>query len=369
MADRTLPGRGWYRIENKAPGDTASIFLYDELGSFGITANDFVKELRDVKGGSIDVYVNSPGGECYEGLAIFNALRNHKAHITVHIDGLAASAASFVAMAGDKIVAERNATLMIHEAHALGVGDANDMRKLGDMLDRMSDTIANIYAERAGGTVAQWRARMATETWFSADEAKAVGLVDEVVASPPIKGMPRNTWDLSIFNFAGRAAAPDPLAVVLADSAPIEPVEEEPTVGVVEDPAVEPEPVVEEPLVAAVFDPAQFRDAVQAAGQLPFDPTDFRDIMAALALDAPAPSPVQPRPVDLGPLPLPPDPGPPEPTPWDGVRDTIRAAVSLAANDAPAPDPIPQADPVTSPDPELSINLPAFRRSIKEARL
>jgi len=221
MKTSTVPGKSWFRIENKA-GEAASIFLYDEIGSFGTSADDFVKQLRDVKASALDVFVNSPGGECYDGLAIFNALRNHKAHVTVHIDGLAASAASFVAMAGDRIVAERNASLMIHEAHAVGVGAAGDMRKLADMLDRMTDTIASIYSERAGGTVAQWRARMATETWFSADEAQAAGLVDEVASTPAPKGMPRNTWDLSIFNFAGRDAAPDPFAP-LAEAMPMPP--------------------------------------------------------------------------------------------------------------------------------------------------
>ena len=212
----------WYRIENKADTRSAAIYLYDEVGSWGIAASQFVKELQDLRASKVDVHVNSPGGECYEGLAIFNALRNHKAEITVYIDGLAASAASFIAMAGDRIVAERNATLMIHNAHAVGVGDAGDMRKLADMLDRMTDTIASIYSDRAGGTVAQWRARMATETWFSADEAQAAGLVDEVASTPAPKSMPRNTWDLSIFNFAGRDAAPDPFAP-LAEAMPMPP--------------------------------------------------------------------------------------------------------------------------------------------------
>jgi len=240
------PGRQWYRITNRVDLLTAEIFLFDEVGSWGTSASDFVKELRDVKASSIDVHINSPGGEVYDGLAIFNALRSHKANVTVYVDGLAASAASFIAMAGDRIVAERNASLMVHNAHAVGVGDAGDMRKLADMLDRMSGTIADIYAERAGGTVAQWRARMASETWFSADEAKAAGLVDEVAAAPPPRGMPRNTWDLSIFNFAGRAAAPDPFAITAVAEAPPAAVDVPPAAPAVE-PAPEPPATTEPP--------------------------------------------------------------------------------------------------------------------------
>jgi len=242
MSTTAVPGRQWYRISNKAATATAEIFLFDEVGSWGTSANDFVKELRDVKASTIDVHINSPGGEVYDGLAIFNALRSHKANVTVYIDGLAASAASFIAMAGDRIVAERNASLMVHNAHAVGVGDAEDMRKLADMLDRMSGTIADIYSERAGGTVAQWRARMASETWFSADEAKAAGLVDEVTAAPPPRGMPRNTWDLSIFNFAGRSAAPDPFAVAAVVEAPPAPAEAPPAAAPAVEPASEPPP-------------------------------------------------------------------------------------------------------------------------------
>lgn len=267
------PGdRTWYRITNTA--DAAEIFLYDEVGQWGVTANDFVKELRDVKASAIDVHINSPGGECYDGLAIFNALRSHRANVTVYIDGLAASAASFIAMAGDRIVAERNASLMIHNAHAVGVGDADDMRRLGDMLDKMTGTIANIYAERAGGTVEDWRARMKTETWFSADEAKTAGLVDEVTTAPPPRGMPRNTWDLSIFNFAGRDKAPDPFARQ-------KPPESQPT----------KDPPDEAGFLMPALDLGRIRESVQSLDDIPISPDLFKAAVALAINDVPAPDP------------------------------------------------------------------------------
>lgn len=369
MKTTTVPGRSWFRIENKAATEPASIFIYDEIGSWGTSANDFVKELRDVKAAAIDVHVNSPGGECYDGLAIFNALRSHKATVTVYIDGLAASAASFVAMAGDRIVAERNATLMIHNAHAVGVGDAEDMRKLADMLDRMSGTIADIYAERAGGTTAEWRARMKTETWFNAEEAKAAGLVDEITAAGSPRSMPRNDWDLSIFNFAGRAAAPDPFAVPPEPPAVEPPAAEVPAVAAESAPALVSEPLAPvEPLAFAAFDPVHFRDAITAAAVLPFDPADFRDAMQGLAHEAPAPPPITPRPVDLGPSPTPPQPvpQPPPPTPWE----QLRAAVRIAANDAPAP-PKPNSTTTQSPAPEpgFFMDASAFTTALRRAKL
>lgn len=277
MATKTLPGRGWYRIENKTALDCTDVFLYDEVGAWGTSANDFVKELRDVKAGSINVHVNSPGGEVFDGLAIFNALRSHKAKVTVYIDGLAASAASFIAMAGDHIVAERNASLMIHNAHAVGVGDADDMRKLADMLDRMSETIANIYAERAGGTTAQWRTRMKTETWFSADEAVAAGLVDEITAAPPPRGMPRNSWDLSIFNFAGRAAAPAPLMFNHEPEPATEPgeLDEEPDTVVAEPPP----PPTEEP---AEPEPSEWDQLVTNLINTTPQPSTVDELLASL---------------------------------------------------------------------------------------
>jgi len=346
--------------------------LYDEIGSWGISASDFTKELRDIKASSIDVHINSPGGECYDGLAIFNALRSHKANVTVYIDGLAASAASFVAMAGDRIVAERNASLMIHNAHAVGVGDADDMRKLADVLDKMSGTIANIYSERAGGTTEAWRARMKTETWFSADEALTAGLVDEVTTSPPPKGMPRNTWDLSIFNFAGRDKAPDPFAPLivgetgpqLVNIAPGTTVHPPPTES---EPIKEPVPLETEPAAAACTCANCQVDTTPRA-DLPFDPAQFRDLMHGLAYEAPAPPPVKPRPVDLGPVPEP----PPQPLPEQpdvGPWDQLRAAVRLAANDAPAPPQVNTETENPADEPGFFMDAPAFRTALRRAKL
>ncbi|MFW5899545.1 MAG: phage major capsid protein, partial [Jiangellaceae bacterium] len=127
-----------------------------------------------------DLHVNSPGGLVFDGVAIYSALRNHPATVDVSIDGLAASAASFVAMAGDSIAIEKPAKMMIHDAAGLVIGNAADMLEMATLLDELSDTIADIYAERAGGTAEQWRQRMRDETWFSAQQAVEAGLADQI---------------------------------------------------------------------------------------------------------------------------------------------------------------------------------------------
>lgn len=169
----------WYRIAN-ADSDRAEVFIYDLIDEWGVNANDFVRELRAVTAKAIDLHINSPGGLVFDGVAIYSALRNHAATVDVYVDGLAASAASFVAMAGDTVTIEKPAKMMIHDAAGLVIGNASDMREMAELLDELSDTIAGIYADRAGGTVNTWRDAMRRETWYSAADAVKAGLADKV---------------------------------------------------------------------------------------------------------------------------------------------------------------------------------------------
>lgn len=212
--------RDWYKIRNAGTdGDVAEILIYDEIGyddwwGGGVSSKQFAQDLSAIESDSITVRVNSPGGDVFEGIAILNALRNHKARITVYVDGLAASAASFIAMAGDEVVMCRNAEMMIHDAWGYCSGNAAEMRKMAADLDRVSDNIASIYAERTDTTAAEWRDVMKEEAWYSADEAVAAGLADRVEAKPtsePDEEVDaKASFDLSIFNYAGRRAAPAP---------------------------------------------------------------------------------------------------------------------------------------------------------------
>lgn len=183
-------GRSWYNIKNRYEDNVDEIHLYDSIGEWGITAADFVRDLKSLTSNSLELHINCEGGEVFDGLAIYETLRQSNKDITVHIDGLAASAASFIAMAGDKIIMARNARMMIHNAHGLVMGNADDMREMANLLDDLSSNIADIYAERTGGTVKQWLKAMkgpnaaSDGTWYNAEEAVKAGLADEVAGTP-----------------------------------------------------------------------------------------------------------------------------------------------------------------------------------------
>lgn len=208
--------RSWYRIENSVDTDTgaavARVDIYDEIDPFwGVSAQSFVAELNAIDAESIDLHINSPGGDVYDGIAITNALRQHKASVTATVDGLAASAAGFIAIGGaDVLQMAENSELMIHNAWGLVVGDADDMRDMASRLERSNSNIASIYKAKAGGSMDDWLAAMKAETWYSADEAVEAGLADSVLKTPKKKAAAKASWDLSIFNYAGRSHAPAP---------------------------------------------------------------------------------------------------------------------------------------------------------------
>lgn len=185
----------------RAEASTSSIYLYDAIGGWdGIQATDVIQALSGL--GDVSVHINSGGGDIFEGVAIHNAFKNHRGVVTMYIDGVAASAASFIAMAGARIVIEPNATMMIHDGHGLVAGNAKDMRDAADVLDMLSDTIADMYIARTGkGTTKEWRKKMSTkDSWYNAQQALDEGLVDEIAGSSA-----SNTLDLSIFNYLSAA--------------------------------------------------------------------------------------------------------------------------------------------------------------------
>ncbi len=192
----------------------ATIRLYDPIDSWGeywgVSAKEFVGTLDELGAdiGEIHLRINSPGGDVFDGIAILNALRAHPARVVAYVDGLAASAASFIAAGADELVMARNSELMIHDAWGLCIGNAAEMHAMAEMLDHISDNIASVYAEKTGSDVAEWRAAMSAETWYSADEAVDAGLADRVDRKSDADA--KNTFDLSIFTYAGRDAAPSP---------------------------------------------------------------------------------------------------------------------------------------------------------------
>lgn len=154
--------------------------IFDEIGGHGTYSDQVMNSLEGLNGDLV-VRINSPGGDVFEGLAIMNALRRHPGRVTAVVEGLAASAASFIAVGGaDRVVMRPHAEMMIHEAWGMAMGPSEDMKAMALQLDRTSGNLARIYAEKAGGSPGLWRDRMQAETWFSADEAVSFGLADEV---------------------------------------------------------------------------------------------------------------------------------------------------------------------------------------------
>lgn len=214
---RLMNRRGEYRIRNSAADSSVTeILLYDEIGEDpwwggGISAKTFVEDLAAIDTDEIYLRINSPGGRVWEGITMLNAIRRHPAKVTAYVDGIAASAASVVAMGADEVVMSRNAQMMIHDASGIVMGNAEDMQEMAEFLSKQSDNLANAYKDKAGGTVAQWRTAMKAETWYSDKEAVDAGLADRVDASKTAADKVKNRFNLELYNYAGREAAPDPI--------------------------------------------------------------------------------------------------------------------------------------------------------------
>lgn len=214
---------------------TATIRMYGPIdswgGIWGVSAEEVSSALDSLPDTvtNIQLRINSPGGDGFEGLAILNMLRAHPASVTAVVDGLAASAASFIASGCDETVMSPGTQMMIHDAWGFAMGNAADMQKAASFLDSISDSIADLYAEATNGTRAKWRGLMREETWFTAKEAVSAGLADRVGVVPDmgvtttaggeepdeddaegVEPLMEDRFDLSVFKYAGRAEAPEP---------------------------------------------------------------------------------------------------------------------------------------------------------------
>lgn len=233
VADLSGARLPWYAIrdtadpEQPAAGDEATVFIFDEIGgSFGVDAKTFAADLQDITAPRINVRINSPGGSVFDAIAIHSALLHHPAKVRTYVDGIAASAASVIAMAADPyseaadtggVVMMPGSQMMIHDASAVHDGNAADMGKMQTFLDRQSANIAEMYQRRAGGDAAEWRDLMLAETWLFAREAVDAGLADRLEATPAQPADPgladamTRSFDLGQYRYPGRRAAPAPL--------------------------------------------------------------------------------------------------------------------------------------------------------------
>lgn len=188
-----LTSNDWYKI--KAADDVAEVFIYDAIDIFGVDAEMFVRDLKQITAPKIRVRLNTPGGSVFDGMAIFNALKSHGAEIETQIDGLAASMGSVIALAGDTVKMSENAFYMIHDPFGIAVGTAEEMRKTADLLDKVGDQITSIYAKKTGLELSELGEMMDAETWFTAEEALDAGFIDEITNKVEVN----NRFDLSAF--------------------------------------------------------------------------------------------------------------------------------------------------------------------------
>lgn len=229
--------KSWYTIRARASGAQGSrteVLIYDEIGAYGVTAKGFLAELVALpEDAAIDLRLNSPGGSVFDAVAIYNALKRHPGEITVWIDGIAASAASYIAMAGDTIVMPENAFLMIHDPSGLVMGTAEDMRATAEALDKVKGSLIQGYAAKSGKPNDEIAALMAAETWLDATDALGLGFIDRI--AEPVKLAA--SFDMARF----RNPPPE---VVEAASEPEEPAASEDQTEGVPDGNTQPDPDV-----------------------------------------------------------------------------------------------------------------------------
>ena len=195
----------WYRVQAKR-GNVAEVFIYDQIGKNwfgeGIGAEDFVRDLKALKldvGDTLVARINSPGGNVFDGIAIHNYLRTLKAKVHVVVDGVAASIASVIAMAGDRIEMPKNAMMMIHNPMMLAIGNADAMRKAAEDLDQIREAMSASYLRRVKPTKDELYALLDAETWLTADEAVAKGFADEV--AEPVRAAALAQFDFAKYGF------------------------------------------------------------------------------------------------------------------------------------------------------------------------
>jgi len=249
--------QSWYTIRARDEG--VELLIYDEIGAYGVSSKSFLVELGalDTKA-PLNLRLNSPGGSVFDAVAIYNALMRHEGPVTVTIDGIAASAASYIAMAGDTVVMPENTFLMIHDPSGMVMGNAGDMRSMAEALDKIAGSLVRGYSAKSGRPDEGIAALMAAETWLDAADALELGLADKVIEPVRIAA----SFDITRFR-----NAPIDLVEAVEKARPLdnsEPKEGDPTEGTqapvstpagVADPASEPEKSGEPPAEPAPKSP------------------------------------------------------------------------------------------------------------------
>ena len=216
--------RTWYNFK-QTDTDPAVLSIFDDIGAFGVSAKSFLNDLASAQGDSVRVEINSPGDDVFAGLAIYNGLRNSGKKVNVRVLGLAASAASLVAMAGDTIEMPENSFMMVHNPWGFAMGGASDMRDTADMLDKLGTSLASTYAKRTGKSAEEITALLDAETWMSAAEAVDAGFATAVISEVPVKAafdLDRLPANVRAAYASAKASAPAPAPAPAPEDDPAE---------------------------------------------------------------------------------------------------------------------------------------------------
>lgn len=185
-------------IEIKNADDVSHVYMYDAIGGYwGIDPQAFVNQLNDIEAKEIVLHINSPGGDVFDARAIATAIKQHKAVITAQIDGLCASAATYISAACDSVAMADGGFYMIHEGWTLAMGNKKDLGKTIQLLEKVDDSILNDYQKKTGLDRDQLSNWMAEETWFSASEAKEHGFIDAILEDESVEN--KTKWNLSAY--------------------------------------------------------------------------------------------------------------------------------------------------------------------------
>jgi ATP-dependent Clp endopeptidase proteolytic subunit ClpP len=169
----------WYNIQNKA-GETADVYIFNEIGTYGITAQEFINDIKDLKDTPINLRINSIGGDVFDGMAMYNVIKRREAKTTVYIEGIAASIATIIALGADEVIMAENSLFMIHNAWGGSMGEAKDMRKTAETLDKISGELTDIYRKKTGLSYDAITEMMDEETWLNAQEAYDLRFIDSI---------------------------------------------------------------------------------------------------------------------------------------------------------------------------------------------
>ena len=184
----------WYKIEALSE-DNTELMIYDVIGWPFNDAGEIIRALAGVTSKTVTVRINSPGGDVFDAMAIFNALQAHKSKVITRVESLAASAASFIALAGKEVQAYQNAMVMIHDPWVLAAGNQYDLREIADILEKISGNMVDIYSQNSNIGKKEIRDMLKAETWFTAKEAKEKGFIDTIIDGKAVKAQ----FDLSMF--------------------------------------------------------------------------------------------------------------------------------------------------------------------------